>query len=77
MSPDVSLTRISLLQETLYGWTDADNGVYLAAMGFSMIPVTMIMGAVSSRVNDRVLTIFSMVLTMVGCLQLTYGGYPR
>ena len=42
-----------------------------------MIPVTVAMGAIASRVNDRVLTVFSMSLTLVGCLQLMNGGYPR
>ena len=64
-------------QEGLYGWTDGTNGVYLAALGFSMIPVTIAMGAIASRVNDRVLTVFSMTLTLVGCLQIMNGGYPR
>ena len=64
-------------QEALYGWTDANNGVYLAVMGFSMIPVTMLMGALSARVSDRILTVFSMLLTLVGCLQLMHGGLPR
>ena len=64
-------------QEGLYGWTDGTNGVYLACLGFSMIPVTVAMGAIASRVNDRVLTVFSMTLTLVGCLQLMNGGYPR
>ncbi len=65
------------MQEGLYGWTDGTNGVYLACLGFSMIPVTVAMGAIASRVNDRVLTVFSMTLTLVGCLQLMNGGYPR
>ena len=64
-------------QETLYGWTDANNGVYLGIMGLSMIPVTMVMGALSVRVSDRSLTLFALVLTLAGCLQLMHGGFPR
>ena len=51
--------------------------MYLASLGFSMIPGTVAMGHMASRVNDRVLTVFSMSLTLVGCLQIMNGGYPR
>ena len=34
-------------------------------------------GAISARVPDRVLTLFSLLLTAAGCGQLFFGGFPR
>ena len=47
-------------------------------MGLSTIPVTITMGIVSKRVNDRALTLFSTMVILAGCcIQLVHGGYPR
>jgi hypothetical protein len=39
--------------------------------------VTFTIGAVSSHISDRILTAFSLILTLLGCTQLFFGAYPR
>ena len=58
------------MQESVFGWSDGENGLYLAVMGFSTIPVTGVMGILSAHVNDRVLTVCSLTLTLAGCAKI-------
>jgi hypothetical protein len=39
--------------------------------------VTFTIGAISSHISDRILTAFSLMLTLLGCGQLFFGAFPR
>lgn len=49
----------------------------LAALIRDLAAVTFAVGAVSQRVSDRILTAFSLMLTLLGCAQLFFGPFPR
>ncbi len=64
-------------QTTAFGWSDGSNGLYVGLLCLAMLPVTFIIGAISSRVSDRILTAFSLTLTLLGCAQLWFGTALR
>lgn len=44
---------------------------------FAWCAVTFTIGAISSHISDRILTAFSLMLTLLGCGQLFFGAFPR
>jgi hypothetical protein len=71
------LDSLPLFTTTAFGWSDGSNGLYVGLLCLAMLPVTFVIGAISARVSDRVLTAFSLTLTLLGCVQMWFGAYPR
>lgn len=65
-------------QGILYNWSDGTSGEYVAVLCLSMLLVTFSVGFVSSRgVTDRTLCLVSLLLMMLGSVQLFFGAFPR
>ena len=60
----------------LYGWSGSENGLLLAVLGFASLPLSFLVGALSPRVSDRVLTAGALSVTAVGAALCTKAGDP-
>lgn len=72
------LDSLPLFTGILYDWSDGSSGEYVAVLCLSMLLVTFAVGVVSSRgVTDRTLCLVSLLLMLLGSVQLFFGAFPR